>query len=620
MATLSAQGGNFREPSPTRALKPMYLLNTLITSQIASNKLLLADSGLADEGCKLFKDIQALPGLQGLDLRGNRITSVGLQEVVRFLRKCINVENLSLNWNDLENDNLVGMEELERFMNDGGVCHVKFLDLRNSNLSLNSKDLLARIIRCPTLRYLDLSWNNFNDSMVPDILRALSERQAAIQLELKGTGLSNPSLNTISEAIRLLGVRFPTAFEQKFTSEDILKDVDGKKRLALDNLYNIERLNKMKADGGRIILNPDTAELEILMGEMLKKKMLGKDKLLRELDEKIKNLHDIDLEMQELAVLRDQAANENLNLRRELDNIKTAYGKMKQSNQIEQESLATQVRSLQSAINKRDIEHRSMVDRLLAEQRSRLKNYSDQLENKDLHLVEKIKSLSMDKDRLDKDLTAIKQRMITFMQNFNAEIRAKQEQAKLEERARADWTQALLESRTLSVNEGADMAQRRGNEDLKLLQESEAVLMAKVMEMQQELTQKRQVLSSLDMAVKTVKTNNDRLLDEDRFADGSISKLKDQLQDLMENIRRKKELIDTNMQDAEIAVDKEQAEIEYQRVGQEDKMAQLEGALRKIRLEIERLDMKREYCLDTACRKVSGVIYDTLLNRTLRNT
>ena len=90
-----------------------------------------------------------------------------------FASRCGNLENLGLSWNDFENDSLAGLTSLDRLLHDAG-SKIAFLDLRNCNLSLNCKQLLASFVASPSMRYLDLSWNSFNDSLVPDLLRAIA--------------------------------------------------------------------------------------------------------------------------------------------------------------------------------------------------------------------------------------------------------------------------------------------------------------------------------------------------------------------------------------------------------------------------------------------------------------
>lgn len=603
----------YREKAPTKSLKPMYLLTDLFMAQLPTGKLHLADVGLADDGCDQLAEQKEVKGLNTVDLRGNRITSTGLVKIVQYIKKCGNLEYLSINWNDLENDTSAGIDALAYYFADVQNCHIKYLDLRNSNLTMNSKDQLLTIIRSPNLRFLELSWNTFNDTLTPELARAISEREAALQLELKGTGLSAGSLNTINETLKALGSRFPTTFEKRFASEDILKDDEGKKRLLLENLYNNEKVKKMSKDAGRVVLNPDTAELELLMGEMIRKKLLAKDNILKELDEKIRILHDIDVEMAEMAIKRDKAANDNLALRSALEAKKTEYSKTKQNFAIEQENLNCQLKSIQSTTNRREIEHRGLVDKMLHEHRMRTKNYANELERRETHLMDKIKNLSLDKERLEKELTNLKAGMISFTNNFNVELQKKEEQARLEERVRAEIGGRLLDSRNLQVTEGTQMAQRRGIDELKSLEQHEDQSRARIQALQDELHQKRSILQSIDEAVRTVQTNNDRLLDEEMQMSTSISTQNNHITDLRDQLLRKKEMVETNAKEAQDRESRKDLELEGVRTGQEDRLNDLETSLRKVKREIEKIDSQREYFVDIANRKVSKVIYDGLV-------
>ena len=611
----------FRERSPTKSLKPLYLLTTLFNTQLPSGRLVAADVGLADEGCKLLEETVTTvqPGLVTVDLRGNRITSPGLSAIVRVFRKCPALEHIALNWNDLENDNLGGMADLENYLNDGLASRVRHLDLRNSNLSLNSKDYLESIIRSPHLRYIDLSWNNFNDGIVPSILQGLSSRQSVIQLEIKGAGLSNPALSQISMALAALGNRFPapTTTSMKFSGEELIKDLDGKKKLILDNLYhsNQERVIKLASDPARTILNPDTAELEVLMAEMLKKKILAKDKLLRDVDEHIKSLHDMDLHIQELAVKRDQAVNENLTLRRELESLKTIYSKTKQSNTVELESLAVQFSSLTENKNRRDIEHRAAVDKLLFEQKSRCRAFSDQLEAKEAHLIEKIKMLGLDRDRMDKQLSDVKCRLTLLLSTSEQKVHNRGEQLKQEERARAEWANRLLESRTLCLREGAEMSQRRGLDQLKGQTAAEDAMMNRIKTLQEQIATKRSVEATLKEAVRSVEVATDRLVEEDITIETNNRKSQDKIRDVADEIERRKDKMESTLLEADDRVYGVEGDIKRQRETMEQKLGDLEAVLRKLRVEIDTVESRREFLLDSVHRNVHRTIYETLIRQ-----
>lgn len=600
----------YRERSPTASLKPMSAILDLVSHQLKTNTLMLADQGIADDGCQnLTRDDMDGRLIKNADFRGNRITSAGLEKVVLFLQKGGNVEVLALNWNDLENDLEVGMMALENFLRSPG-CTVRHLDLRNSNLSMNSADQICNILTSNSLRYIDLSWNNFNDNIVPKMVRCLNSRQYPIQIELKGAGLTQSGLEHINKAVRDLGVRFPAAVDVKLNSDAILTDVDGKKKLILDNLYHNERIRKLHEDSGRVVLNPDTAELEILMSEMMKKKIMAKDKLLREQDERLKLLHEVESEATELAQMRDRAANDNMALRRELENLKTTYSKTKQAFQIDQEGLSTQASALTSLINKRNVEARSAVDKLLHGERTRARDYSNQLELQENTLVDKIKTLSLDRDRLNKDLAVIREKIASFMQTFNSRLREAENTAKQEEKARAENVNTAIESRLLSITEGNQMAQRRANDELRTFCESEESLMRRMQELHSAIAEKKHLVGNLNDAIRTVEANNQRMVNEDISLDSKHTKMRDELYEVIDKIKTKKDLIEQHTVEMEDAHKREIVELGVARQSADDTISELEGNLRKIRLEMDRMDTRREHIVESVNRKVTDVIVE----------
>lgn len=589
-------------------MKPLSSINDLIVPQLQTNTLMLADQGIADDGCQLLL-AEGVNGmlLKNVDLRGNRITSAGLQKVVLFLHRSGNIEVLALNWNDLENDNAAGLEALEKFMRSP-ESSVRHLDLRNSNLTMNSADHLCGILASNSLRYVDLSWNSLNDTIVPKMVRSLNSRQYPIHVELKGAGLTPSGLDAIVRTLKDLEARFPPTSDVRMNMADPLTDVEGRKKLILDNLYHNERVRKIHEDSGRVILNPDTAELEILMSEMMKKKIVMKDRLLRDIDDRIKHLHDIEVEVDEMNSMRDRASNENMALRRELEHLKTIYSKSKQSFQIEQEGLATQASGLSSLMNKRNIEARAAVDKLLHAEKMRAREYANKLEEQESLLVEKIKTITIDRDRLNKDLATIKEKMAFFMQTFNSRLREVEITAKLEEKARAEFTHGLIESRILTINEGRQMMQRRANDALLSLADTEESMLARIEQLHHAIADKKRLTANLDEAIQTVQTSNERLINEDINLDSKMTKIKDELLDVIDKVKVKKDLIEQHALEWEDGQEKDLNEVRMARESAEDTISELEANLRKLRLEMDRLDTKREHIVERVNRRVVDVI------------
>ena len=601
-----SQPQTYREKAPTRTVKPHYVIDELIRQQLAAGRVQLGDVGIADDGCKLLEEKGGNHAVLMVDVRSNRITSDGLCSLVRVLEKCINLEELHLQWNDLENNDGRGLDMLAEYI---GRSNVRYVDISNCNMSLNSKNVVCALAAAPALRYLNVSWNTFNDSITPALLAALSRRTAGIVLELKGCGLSNAASQQVADAVKALGVRYPNVQGMKVDSKELLQDVNGKKMLLMDNVYNNEMLKKMSYDTSRAVLNPDTAELEILMSEMIKKKLLAKDRLLGELDEKVKQLHDVDVSTQELVVRRDKAANENMMLRRELEAAKTAYSKTKQSQLIEQENLMSQLKNMENTSNKRDIEHRSLVDRLMHEHRMQAKQYADQLEAKDMHLLERIKSMTMDKEKLERDASNLKEKLVSFMNNFTPELMRRREQAKQEERARAEWTVRLLESRLLSAQEGSDMSKRRAGDELQAYERTEDVLMQRVERMRDAISGKRGVMRGLEDAIDAVSKNNSRLADDDKKLQDDVIKLQLQAKEAADKLQTLRAAAVDDVKDANDDVHDDVA-----RRLKNERVKLLEDKLVQLRMDMKAVDNKHELLLQSVASSVNNSIHTTLLS------
>ena len=128
----------------------------------------------------LLEDDRALTTL---DLRGNRISTPGIQALAQLLTKNTRLKSLCLEWNslgDAESDISILTEALA--INKTLTC----LDLRNNQLSPKSGAYLAKMLSInSTLKTLDLRWNSIDDS-------------AAIQMENSVKQNTSSSLQKVS--------------------------------------------------------------------------------------------------------------------------------------------------------------------------------------------------------------------------------------------------------------------------------------------------------------------------------------------------------------------------------------------------------------------------------------
>jgi hypothetical protein len=75
--------------------------------------------------------------------------------------------------------------------------------------------------------------------------------------------------------------------------------------------------------------------------------------------------------------------------------------------------------------------------------------------------------MAIDKDRMEKELVVLTNKITSGRENFDIEMAHRKEDTRAEAKARADHTARVLETRLLGLQEGAEMMQRRGLNDLR---------------------------------------------------------------------------------------------------------------------------------------------------------
>lgn len=613
----------YREKAPTKSTKPMFYIRETLPAQIYTKKISLGDVGIADDGCKLLLDmVKEGSEIEGMDLRGNRITAYGLEDLVLSLRKVDKLKYLALNWNDLENDHQRGMNALANYICDG-ACPVRYLDLRNSNIGGDSCSALEKILKAPKLTHVDLSWNKLGDASAEAIIRGIYHRVSDIVLEIKGCTFSDKARHRIQDALDEMR-RKHGKMEKKDVEPHPLhganpEDILGFKRLELEKLYNpkqqAERKRKLLSDGGRVIMNPHTAELEILMGEMIRKKIMGKDRVLRELDSIIAENRETDNEIEGLKTKLQTLNNDNTGLTNELERLKGNYVKLKEHARIHNESLRSQISHIESLINRRDVTHRAMIDRINNEQRMNLRNLNNDWEEKIRYLEQRIKGMAVDKDKMENELVILTEKMESRRVNFDIEYKKRVEDTKMEAKARADHTARALETRLIGLTEGAEMMQRRGLDELSRFKIEEKKIFGIIRTLNAKKRRFKKELADFDKAINHIKVHNNKIENELGYFSGIESKLKSESNDLSDAISRRNNLMKQNVKELEGRLEKDEKYTEDEKRQSDKKIQDLELKLREINAEIESLNSKKEYFVQLANRNVSKVIYDTLVNR-----
>ena len=115
--------------------------------------------------------------LTALDLRGNRISTAGIQALARLLTNSTQLKSICLEWNSLgiaASD--IGILTEALAINKTLTC----LDLRNNQLSPESGSYLAKMLSINSaLKTLDLRWNSIDDSAAIQMENAVKQNNTS---------------------------------------------------------------------------------------------------------------------------------------------------------------------------------------------------------------------------------------------------------------------------------------------------------------------------------------------------------------------------------------------------------------------------------------------------------
>ena len=392
--------------------------------------------------------------------------------------------------------------------------------------------------------------------------------------------------------------------------------------MELSKIYNPNLTNhlteirsKKVSDGSRIILNPHTAELEILMGEMIKKKIMAKDRVLRELESYIAENREADNELEQLKTNYLRLGNEQNALTLELEQLKATYIRTKEHKKIEQESLKTQISHIESLINRRDVEHRAMIDRINNEQRMQLRDLSKDWEEKIRYLEQRIKGMGIDKDRMEKELIVLSNKVTSANENFASELAHRKEDTQMEAKVRAEHTARVLETRLLGLQEGAEMMHRRGVVELGNYQNEEQKIFSEIQTLNQHKIHAEEENRRFDQAISDVKLHNEKLSNEELYLGNVIKKLRNEISLQTDELKKRNKIVKTNLEEIEKKHNVDERSLEDSKKDQDRKIQDLELRLKDLNSQLSSMDSKQSLYLDMVNRNVSKVVYETMINR-----
>lgn len=236
-------------------------------------------------------------------------------------------------------------------------------------------------------------------------------------------------------------------------------------------------------------------------------------------------------------------------------------------------------------------------------------------EEKVRYLEQRIKGMGIDKDRMEKELIVLTNKITSGRENFNTELAHRKEDTRMEAKARADHTARVLETRLLGLQEGAEMMQRRGLDQLRNYQNEEQKIFLQITTLNKQKLAADEENRRFNQAIQDVKQHNIRLQTESDYFKDHVNKLNSEIGMVTEAINKRNVIVKENLDDAQKKYKFDERTIEDQKSDSDRKIQDLELRLKDLNGQISQMESKKSYFVELANRNVSKVIYDTMINR-----
>ena len=189
------------------------LLETLSSESI----LRLEDQFLGDRGASVLADfLTKHTHFVSIELRGNNLTSSSFVVICKALKTSQNLKNLKAEWNLIgDGGDTSAMEALSELAS--ALPSLQTIDLRNNKIGKGCGPALSSIIRDAwSLQKLDLRWNELTDSEAKYILEALRASRRTVQVSLAGNKSNGQRISeTLVNEISKCGGDLDSSFQEQ---------------------------------------------------------------------------------------------------------------------------------------------------------------------------------------------------------------------------------------------------------------------------------------------------------------------------------------------------------------------------------------------------------------------
>lgn len=170
----------------------LQTLQKLIIDQSGQERLILNDLILGYEGARVVASMipEYHAGIHHLEIKGNNLDGDAFEIIVSALLHCHYLKSIMAEWNSIGSSEL-GLAALSHLTKT--LHYLELIDLKNNRICHHLSPYLADIIRAnqPSLKVLDLRWNELGELGAQTILAAIPENQS-----MKFIGLEDNQIST----------------------------------------------------------------------------------------------------------------------------------------------------------------------------------------------------------------------------------------------------------------------------------------------------------------------------------------------------------------------------------------------------------------------------------------
>lgn len=515
----------------------LHKLRKLLDAQAHSQVLSFPDAFLGDSPCGLLAQyIQENTYVTGLDLKGNNVTTTGIQALAMVFRPPCRLETANLEWNSIGVGGGKGLEVLSSVLADNDT--LQSLDLRNNKIGPEGATALAAMLRTnTTLQVLDLRWNDIGPSGGRALLSALQSNKTLKSLELAGNKIPDDVLQRVESMLKDNRMNRPSSAEPQYR---------------MSQLQDEDRLNQSLSVGRS---EPRPSEAETLVEQERKRFREMRSELVKELEQEKalrSHLESSLITLKEDTMKREakdskiieqfemrlsEMNHEKMEITAELNKMKDFVDKLNETHQEKVKSLEFKVSQLMRTNAQNEENIRNEMEKQRLEFNLEKEELQKEWERRAQFSEEQFAKVQSSRDELDETVKMLKTQLITVKADQEIAIKLTEDRVKDDTERRLLQQLKLQEQKMGVMEENREMLQSR----IEVLQQEVAKSDRKhqeiLLDFERELVKEREDKGELTLQMREIQGKLDQMQAELTVRGSQIETLNAQLSEKEEEVR-----------------------------------------------------------------------------------